>query len=370
MGEGLSISSLRIILYTPSTFGGAGRYTAFLFDSLRRRGVDVLWACSEAEDSDDCVAGKPTILRGRIGWAHQLNWFLRPLKLAVLIRRFRPDVVHIVFSSRFEVVFLLAILKIFFPNVNRVFTVHDPLPHYFVLPSAIELKLLKLTYALCEALIVHTEDGREILIKDFGKSIGHVVLVPHPIATNCAGTRNKRSLLSLLGTLRPDKDIVSLVKAYQRLSVEEKREMPLLIAGRDSKHFDIQALISTIDSDSTGITLFRGYVHRRAYETVLQCSRALILPYQDFHSASGVAADAHAFATPVFATRTYAMGEMIEAGIANEWPSGLAHQLAVLTEIAHDNIIMKEFSAAPESKYSWDNLAGACLGVYRKRIIG
>jgi glycosyltransferase involved in cell wall biosynthesis len=229
------------------------------------------------------------------------------------------DIIHFQYPLHYPfgtVFFLQAALQ----RARIVFTVHDPIPHKWLLPKWlrwIDYAALTISYRMSSYLIVHSEPGRRMLIDTFGKPASRVVVIPHgPYRLDGEVlSRNSTDCIELLmfGSLRENKGIHLAIGAVQML-YRGGAKVHLTIAGEvlngsERAYWDVcRALIAEAPAP---ISLRKGFVpDEELPELFSQCDYVL-MPYINFVSDSGVASMALANGRPMIATRTGGLGILL-----------------------------------------------------------
>lgn len=199
------------------------------------------------------------------------------------------------------------------PRLRRrapvVLTVHDVVPHVRRLPEGVEDRLLQGAYRAADALIVHHEALRSELRTRFGIDPSKVMVLPHPVRTVArlrAEDVDDRTVL-FFGSFRRNKGIPVLLQAIDKLRGHDDVRFVFAGAGdrtlqegvRNAARLDgrIVPEISKVSDDR------RDHLFRSA--------GLVVLPYSDFHSQSGVLADAYSYGRPVVVTDVGALGDTV-----------------------------------------------------------
>jgi len=381
----------RIVIHTPEPRGGAALYISALGSALAQRGEDVAVLCPDNFVHAGAIrdSGVRMVFCGNRSTAPAclLRRLLRNARFAASIyltqlRFLRAgDVIHFQCSLYFPaglVPFLIAKLQ----GVRIVYTAHDPLPHKWLLPGrfrSIERKCLEWAYRLSDRIVVHNETGRDLLVREFQLDPARIAVILHGAATLSAGevTQHQSEVLQLLmfGSIREDKCLDLAIEAVQRINAGGIR-VRLIIAGtvanaRESCYWD--ACRRTIARSSGGIEVHEGFVADEDIPVLLARSHALLLPYRNFPSESGVASLALGRGRAIIATDTGGFAELLRAadlGIAIAEPTVSAVELAIRLalqlgpgELSAKGIRGLEFL---RSTRSWDQVARQTAMTYRQ----
>ncbi len=379
----------RIIVHTAEPSSGAARYVSELIAALAASGAEVTLFCPPTFEflRGAELSGVRVSFAGQrpVGHASFVTRVARNGKylLATAFRQMgtmRPgDVVHFQFPLYFPaglVFFGLARLR----GCPIVFTAHDPKPHKWLLPRKLrwlEWKMLRLAYSMSNQIIVHNEAGKQVLIQEFVQSPDKVSVVPHgPLRfAQPMGQAPSGSLrLLLFGSIRQNKGVQLAVAAVQALNSGGKTQVDLTIAGevanaREQQYWaDCKDLIAR---NPNGLTVMERYIPDHEVGKLISDHSALLLPYSDFTSESGVAALALANRRAIIATRAGGLGELLsqgECGIPIESPTaeGVEQAIRAALRLGPDALEkMGESGAALfESGRSWREIAEKTRVVY------
>jgi glycosyltransferase involved in cell wall biosynthesis len=171
--------------------------------------------------------------------------------------------------------------------------VHDVTPHAWRFPrrfQTIERWLQRLSYTLPDRVLVLTHAAREELAADWGRS-DRVWVLPHGayLSGTPAPASGERRLL-LFGSLRRNKRIREAIEAMGLLR-GTLPDLRLTIAG--APHVEDVAYWEDCAAAARGledvVTTEIGFVPEDRLHALLAQSDAVLLPYEEFRSASGVA---------------------------------------------------------------------------------
>jgi glycosyltransferase involved in cell wall biosynthesis len=206
-------------------------------------------------------------------------------------------------------------------RAHIVFTVHDPLPHKFLLPMLlrrIEMTSLRWAYDWSDALITHSEAGKEELVQKFGISpekIHVIVHGPYVLKEKVRPCSDAGRLEVLFfGSLRENKAPHLAIEAVQKLA-SEGVAIRLTIAGQvvnrkeEGYWASCQTLLDPLDDS---IRLKEGFVPDGDVAQVLSDCHCLVLPYTSFSSDSGVAYMALANRKAIVATGAGGLGWLLD----------------------------------------------------------
>jgi len=266
-------------------------------------------------------------------------------------------------------------------GVAIVYTVHVPLEEY----RSFYNKIHKLIYnylnrsALrrCDALLVHTEEIREVL-SDFLEGVHPPIHVtPHGVwraagrsARPMRAVDGPRERLLFFGAIRPVKGLHVLLRALELLP-----QCDLTVAGKpeDPRYFE-QVRDLALRLPPGRVELIDRFVDEQEVADLFERSSLVILPYMPFSGQSGVLYNALAYTRPVVASDVGSLGESVRRwGIGEVFPPGDERALARAIEQALDP---ERYRAAVESiacirsESSWTRTAEVTIEVYRSIVRG
>jgi glycosyltransferase involved in cell wall biosynthesis len=349
-----------IVVHTSEPSSGAARYVTELVTGLAANNTRVTLFCPPAFDYlsevRGCGANVAFSVHRRIGTggvAVRVTGnvrFLIGTALRQLRATHRGDIVHVQFPLYFPaglIFFLLARLR----GCSIIFTAHDPIPHKWLLPGRLrwlEWNTLRCAYALSDRLIVHNETGRRALTEKFRQDPGKIAVIPHgPLSASRSPSPAPNGNLRVLvfGGIRENKGVHLAIQAVQLLNSSGPHRLHLTIAGevanaREQSYWD--SCTELISRNPAGIRVINRYIEDGETGPLLSQHHAVLLPYSDFLSESGVAALALANARPIIATRAGGFGSILA-----ESPCGIAIEKAAVGAVAE--ALARAIEAGPES---------------------
>ena len=296
---------MRVLEYFPALRAGMGAYGESLASALANTGEpgdSVHVACGGASWSEpDRLARVRSVvdlaeIRGdpRSGSALRKFYDLhlgQYRDVTRLARRLRPDVVHMHFG--------LYLTDWMLPMAVRrtcpvILTVHDPVPHRWILPDAIaslDRRIHRWRYAAFDRFIVHSATGRDVLVRELGVSADRIDVIAHGSDVETLAPLRRRpreKSFAVLGGLRAKKRVLEVIEAFQHLPGSFRAEWRLRIAGVPESASYAAAIRDGVARDPQGIELSLRELGDREFDDVLASAGFAVLAYQDFASMSGI----------------------------------------------------------------------------------
>nr|WP_165388479.1 glycosyltransferase family 4 protein [Sphingomonas populi] len=377
----------RATVYTSSYRGGASWFVLELAAGMAAAGGDVLLISPRAdpEEREALVTGirRIELPRGAYGEGSKLvrlsRTLMRILSTFVAYARARGHGRSYVISFYdWLIVLVLQMLWIRLLGGHIVYVVHDARPHAWASPGArrrLESWLLKASYYLPQQLVTLTEVAREQVINEFGRR-GPISVIPHGAysSSEIPSASGKRNLLAF-GMLRRNKRILETIEGM-RVAVADGARATLTIAGGPHKE-DVDYWTEC----ETRLLGTEGYIHTeiefipeaRLDQLLAKCD-ALILPYEEFSSQSGVAVLAACSGRLLVCTEAGGLGELIANGL-----EAVVIERPVTAETVADAI--RRFDALPieqvqakaerskaalDHYFSWVRIGGEYLKLCRR----
>ena len=247
-----------------------------------------------------------------------------------------------------------------------VLTAHDVLPRE---PTPGQRSAQRALYECVDAVVVHTDAGRDRLTRELGIDRARVSVIPHgafthlrdipdplPLAPELAAV--DKPVVLLFGLLRPYKGIDVALQAWGGIDDAE-----LWIVGMP--RMDTTQLRR---SAPPGVRFVERFVEDRELAAFFGRADLVVLPYREAEQ-SGVLATALAFGAPLVLSDVGGFPEVAATGAARLVPAGDAAALhGALTGLLADPAARAELGAAArraaDERYSWNAVAGAHLALY------
>ncbi len=334
-------------------------------------------------------AGKVRLALRRLGHRARRGW--RALRLARewarltrhLLRE-RPDVVQFA-AIRFP------FQEVFLRRLRRAGLYLAQVCHEYEFRESSHALIRRLTarwarrvYPSFSAVFLHSEADRQRFLSLYPVDPERTHLIPHgneflfPRLVDPGGDLRDhyglapgRPVALFFGGLRPSKGIPDLLEAFALARVEV--EATLVIAGYPAYGIDAASLeaearrLGIADS----VVVDARYLALEEIGPLLRTSTVAVLPYRNA-TASGALQVAYAFGRPVIATAVGGLPDAVEDGATGLLvPPGDPHALArALVKLLSDPDEAERMGAmgraAAEARYSWEPIAGAILGIYRR----
>jgi glycosyltransferase involved in cell wall biosynthesis len=243
-----------------------------------------------------------------------------------------------------------------------VLTAHDILPRE---PRAGQVRAQRRLYARFDAVVVHTEGGRERLVTEVGVPAARVHVIPHgalvhlregPVAD--APWRTDVPVVLFFGLLRPYKGLDVLIEAWRGIGDAE-----LWIVGMP--RMDTTALHEAAPAN---VRFLERFVFGADLRGCFAAADLVVLPYREIDQ-SGVAFTALAFGKPLVLSDVGGFRELADKGAARAVPAGDARALhAALVELLADRAQREQLARRARElaaeEYAWDAIAARTLALY------
>lgn len=251
-----------------------------------------------------------------------------------------------------------------------VITAHDVLPRE---PRPGQPGGQRALYERADAVVVHSQAGRERLTRDLRLDPARVSVIPHgafahlrdlpdpaPLPPELAAV--DRPVVLLFGLLRPYKGIDVALRAWEGIEDAE-----LWIVGMP--RMDTAPLRA---SAPPGVRFIERFVTDAEIPAFFERADIVVLPYREIDQ-SGVLFTALAFAKPLVLSAVGGFPEIAQDGAARLVPPGDAAALhAALRELLGDEDARAQLAAAAATaareRYGWDAIARAHLDLYARLV--
>jgi len=248
-----------------------------------------------------------------------------------------------------------------------VLTAHDVMPRE---PRPGQLAAQRRLYDRFDALVVHSEHGRERLTRELGVDPDRVHVIPHGVFAHLADVPPRpppfqvdSPVVLCFGLMRPYKGIDVLLQAWQMLGVPPAHA-ELWIVGMP--RMDIAPLRAAAPPNVRFVPRFITDGELPAY---FQRADLVVLPYREIDQ-SGVLFTALAFGKPLLLSDVGGFPEIAATGAARTVPAGDPAALRdALGELLGDPPALARMGAAAQAaaaeEYGWETIARRTLELYR-----
>lgn len=254
-----------------------------------------------------------------------------------------------------------------------VLTAHDVLPRE---PRRGQLAAQRRLYERVDAVVVHSEHGRERLVSALGVEPGKVHVIAHGAFEHLTHAADERPLAPELAAV--DKPVVlffGLMRTYKGIDVllaawrDVDADAELWIVGMP--RMDIAPLRAAAPPSVRWVPRFVADDEIAAY---FRRADLVVLPYREIDQ-SGVLFTALAFGAPLVLSAVGGFPEVAGAGaaalVAPDDPAALAGELQRLLADEQARVRLAEGArAAAAGRYSWDAIASAHLRLYGSLVTG
>jgi glycosyltransferase involved in cell wall biosynthesis len=321
-------------------------------------------------------AEAPTIdgvhVRSNLRWYNPFGWVLAGLTVT-------GDVVHAQWWSYalapvYTVVLGLARLR----GKRVLLTVHNVEPHE---GGAARRFLNRAVFRMGHHFIVHSRQNRDELQRVTGRSEDAIDVLPHgTLAVPRTGMTqaDARARLGLpddigsrvilaFGHIRPYKGVDVLLRAFADVARTDPG-VTLVIAGNPWGSFDRYA--NLVDDLGLGgrVRTYLGFIPTDNVEAYFQAADAVVLPYTDFQSQSGVGTLALHFGRPLIVTDVGGLPDLVREPACVVPPSDVSSLALAITRLLNDDALRDRAAAgstALAGAYSWDAIAADTIALYR-----
>jgi glycosyltransferase involved in cell wall biosynthesis len=199
-----------------------------------------------------------------------------------------------------------------------------------------------LAYKLSRRVIVHNEGGRDTLIREFHLDRSKLPIISHgpfQLATCRAIFPIDGLRLLAFGSIRENKGLHLAIQAVQQINARSGMRVHLTIAGnvanaREKNYWS--ECRTLINRDRENIDVIEGYISDTQAGALIESHHALLLPYLDFASESGVASIALSNRRPILATNAGGLGTLLKkcnCGILIDSPTVEGVATAIVTAL-------------------------------------
>lgn len=297
-----------------------------------------------------------------------------------LVRRLRPDVVHLHCTNAIALVYLTLLRRLRVPLVS---TAHVVTPHE---PRRVEHAAFRRLHRISDLVVAHSTFDRDRLVEECGVEAARVVVIPHgdygffarsgPLPGRAAarqrlGLEPEHEVVLFFGYIREYKGLDLLFEAWPDVIASRPRAR-LLVAG------DPVQLGRTRRDELEAWATRLGAVHRFDYVPFadvtgyFRATDVLAMPYRRV-SQSGILFLALALGVPLVATRVGALPETLRDGesallIPPESPAALS---AAVVRLLGDRHLRDRLAAGGRrvvDEHSWSSIAARTEAIFARLV--
>jgi glycosyltransferase involved in cell wall biosynthesis len=301
------------------------------------------------------------------------------------LRTASPDLVHFQWLPFAEELPSLEIFNLKWTKTTGagvVYTIHNVLPHD---TGKRHQETFQRIYQIPDALICHTHQAKNELVKDFELPSNKVWMIPHgPLADAIAFVPQeearrqlhldlKMSLCLLFGFIRPYKGVEFMIDSWKRVKDKEPSAR-LVLAGQPEEGYGevLSDKIEALGLEREIDTRFE-FLPQEKLNLYIHAADVLIYPYRDI-TQSGALLTGLTTGKPIVATNVGGFSEMIQhdqTGVLVEY--GDEEQLTrELVQLLRDAERRERLGRAAqdmvETKYSWKAIARKTVECYQSVI--
>ncbi len=294
-----------------------------------------------------------------------------PLDMLRLRRLPSVDVTH------FQWLPIQAIDRHLLPAGPKVLTAHDVIPRE---PRPGQLGALAKTYRAVDAVVVHSQHGREVLTGTLDVAAERVHVIPHGVfdyLKNVPGAKPlppefaavERPVVLQFGLMRPYKGIDLMLEAFTAADPDAE----LWIVGMPRMPIEPLQQLAEDLGIADRVRWLPRFVNDDEIAAFFERADVVALPYRQIDQ-SGVLFTALAFGKPLLLTRVGGFSEIADrhgAAVSVE-PGDLTVLARGLTELLTDSARRGEVAAAAvalaDGEYAWRSIADRTLELYRSLL--
>ena len=257
---------------------------------------------------------------------------------------------------------------------KTVYTAHNILPHEK--GNSKEAEALKKWYHTCDAILVHNEHSKRVLVDFVPETEEKIHVVPHGTFDGFSGLakeeKHEKTVFLLFGMIRKYKGIDSLLKAASLLPESSRKEIQIIIAGNQRKELDDTDYQALLDGYGLGgfVKLDIRRVPDEEVPALFNGADCCLFPYKEIYG-SGALLMAYGFEKPVIASEIPTFVEETDQGSTGLLydpadPQRLADAMVRFSRLSdREKQEMKEnIRSLCETKYNWAISAQMLAQIY------
>lgn len=302
-----------------------------------------------------------------------------------------PDVIHFQWLRKFvladglllttvriaQFFFELVVLTII-SDAPIIWTVHNRREHRERWPTVEQYVKRVFVVLFCDRIIVHCSAAKDVILDELRlpeRVRGRIDVVPHGsyvnVYENSVSEAEARDHLDLptdehiflfIGSIRPYKQVLSLIDAFGRADVEDTR---LLIVGKPWNR-TVRAEIKSAIVDDDRIDARLDVIPEDEFQIYLNAADAVVLPLRGDILTSGSVVLAMSFGTAVIVPRAGCLPETVpdDGGILYDPSEEDALRVAIETAAKADLDALGRCSLAVAQDLDWRTVAHQTQAVY------
>ncbi len=357
-------------------WGGIGHYTHCLCNALVAAGCELRLATHARRYALQAFAKRYPVDQVFRGDGQLADW----RRLFALCLQHRPQILHFqsLLSTRRDWL-MFHWLRLRHPQIRRIVTVHNVLPHETAFGERAAYRRL---YRAADGLIVHSQASLRALQALMGDRFAvPSAVIPHGhYGELAAGSRDRVAALAALdlpearyltcfGAIRPYKGVDWLLRAVAAVD-DWPDDVRVLVIGHlltGVSESSLRSLSRELGIDARVAFRF-GYVPEAQIPDVFAISDALLLPYRHIDQ-SGVLMAALAAGKAVVCTPVGAFPEVVSPAVGfvsaeASWPSYAEALAAALRQRGEWQAMGERARRLAERDYGWDAIAADTKDFY------
>lgn len=257
-------------------------------------------------------------------------------------------------------------------------TIHTLVPHE---AAPEDKELHRKIYAGCDLLIVHNQECRAQLIRDYGVDEKKICLMPHgvysvkPDTVQLRDPQGKTRFL-MFGQLRKYKGVDILLEAVSKIPKEFRERIRVTIAGPQYQKLDdtdYAAMCKDLGVEDC-VTMLTRHIPVEEHEELFAKTDICVFPYKELYG-SGSLIMAYSFEKPVIVSEDPIFEEETDEGrtgliFEKNDPQSLADNMVSTLSWTQDDYETRRTHIRwmNENKFSWKKSARILFGAYESAL--